>query len=139
MLPDKISPVLPSIETSSPSLMIWSPTVIIFFLASISSAPQPTTQHFPHPRATTAACDVMPPVDVKIASAAHIPLTSSGDVSLRVRITFLPFPAHTTASSAVKTMTPVAAPGPAGMPLAIVRPSPIAFNFSLGSKIGKSS
>ena len=51
---------------------------------------QPTTQHFPMPRATTAACEVMPPRAVRIPCAAYMPPTSSGEVSGRTRMTFSP-------------------------------------------------
>ena len=42
------------------------------------------------PRATTAACDVAPPLHVSTPFAAIMPCTSSGAVSLRTRITALP-------------------------------------------------
>ncbi len=42
---------------------------------------------------------------------------SSGLVSLRTRITFSPFAAHSTASSGLKTTLPTAAPGDAANPL----------------------
>ena len=45
----------------------------------------------------------IPPVEVKIPTAAAIPATSSGDVSWRNKITVLPFFFHASASSAVKT------------------------------------
>ena len=53
-------------------------------------APAPTMQHLPQPRATSAAWLVMPPRAVRMPSAARIPSTSSGLVSSRTRITFLP-------------------------------------------------
>ena len=42
------------------------------------------------PRATTAACEVMPPRVVRMPSAACMPWMSSGEVSTRTRMTFLP-------------------------------------------------
>ena len=42
----------------------------------------PETQHFPQPRATTAAWEVMPPLAVRIPTAACMPPTSSGLVSV---------------------------------------------------------
>ncbi len=51
-------------------------------------------QHLPHPRATTAAWLVLPPVAVRIPCATYMPPTSSGLVSRRTRITFSPRPAH---------------------------------------------
>ena len=47
-------------------------------------SPQPATQGFPIPRATTAACEVIPPRAVKTPWAACIPPTSSGEVSARL-------------------------------------------------------
>ena len=49
-----------------------------------------------------------------------MPWMSSGTVSLRTRITCLPCRVHSTASSAVKTTWPDAAPGDAGSPLASI-------------------
>ena len=87
-------------------------------LALMSSAPQPTTEGLPIWRPTTAACDVMPPVAVRMPCATDMPWMSSGTVSIRTSSTRLPFCAQATASSAVNTMAPVAAPGEAGSPLA---------------------
>ena len=81
-------------------------------------SPQPDTQHVPIPRATTAACDVIPPRTVKIPCADFIPVMSSGDVSRRTSTTFSPRAAHSTASSAVNTTLPQAAPGEAPSALA---------------------
>ena len=69
------------------------------------------------PRATTAACDVAPPFWVSTPSAAIMPWTSSGVVSVRTRIVLRPCSFHATASSAVKTICPAAAPGEALSPL----------------------
>ena len=80
-------------------------------------SPQPDTQQVPIPRATTAACDVIPPRTVKIPCEAFIPVISSGDVSRRTRTTFSPLSFHSTASSAVNTTLPQAAPGEAPSPL----------------------
>ena len=87
-----------------------------FLLTSICSSLHPTIQHLPHPRATRAAWDVIPPFAVKIASAACMPWTSSGDVSSLIKITFSPSLCHCSASSAVNTALPDAPPGPAGSP-----------------------
>ena len=54
---------------------------------------------------------------VTIASLAIIPSISSGDVSGRIKITFLPASACALASSAENTICPVAAPGLAGKPI----------------------
>ena len=62
---------------------------------------QPQTQHFPIPLATTAACDVIPPRKVTIASELIIPSISSGEVSSLTKITGFVF-ATSTASCAVK-------------------------------------
>ena len=94
------------------------PASVNFLLASsIIISPQPDTQHVPIPLATTAACDVIPPLTVRIPCAAFIPVISSGDVSRRTRTTFSPLSAHSTASSAVNTTLPQAAPGEAPSPL----------------------
>ena len=55
---------------------------------------------------------------VKIPFAASIPAKSSGEVSIRIKITSSPFAASASASSAKKTILPVAAPGDAGKPFA---------------------
>src|SRR6185436_694427 len=67
------------------------------------------------PRATTAAWLVIPPRAVRIPRAAFMPWMSSGEVSARTRITALPCPARRSASSALKTTCPLAAPGRAGI------------------------
>ena len=95
-----------------------SPTVNSFLIESTFISPAPTTQHIPHPLATKAACEVIPPREVNIATDALIPSTSSGFVSSLTNTTFSPLAAQSTASCAVKTALPVAPPGPAGRPLA---------------------
>ena len=109
-------PVVPSREISEPSAKVFSPSVNLLFSSSILISPQPETQQVPIPLATTAAWDVMPPLTVKIPCAAFMPAISSGDVSRRTRITFSPFDAHFTASSALNTTFPQAAPGDAPRP-----------------------
>jgi len=63
---------------------------------------QPATQQVPMPRATTAACEVMPPREVKMPSEWFMPSMSSGDVSWRTSMTFCPALAASVASLAVK-------------------------------------
>lgn len=111
-------PVVPSMETTSPSVTVRPPTVNFFAgtLTSISSAPE--TQVLPIPRATTAAWLVLPPREVRMPREAIMPFRSSGLVSRRTRITASPAPAHSTARAEVKTTLPDAAPGDAPMPLA---------------------
>ena len=70
------------------------------------------------PRATTAACDVLPPREVSTPTAAIMPPRSSGFVSRRTRMTSLPFSAHSWAVTDENTAWPTAAPGEAAMPLA---------------------
>ena len=70
------------------------------------------------PRATTAACEVLPPRLVRIPSDATIPTKSSGFVSRRTKITFLPERAKSKARFDSKTTSPTAAPGEAGIPRA---------------------
>ena len=62
----------------------------------------PTTAGLPQPRATTAACDTRPPRAVRMPSEASIPWTSSGEVSVRTRMTRSPRSAAAAASSAVR-------------------------------------
>ncbi len=77
----------------------------------------------------------MPPVAVSTPCATDMPWMSSGTVSMRTSSTRLPFCVQATASSAVNTIAPVAAPGEAGRPLAATSTPFLAF----GSKIGCSS
>mmetsp|Transcript_549 Transcript_549/g.1016 ORF Transcript_549/g.1016 Transcript_549/m.1016 type:complete len:202 (-) Transcript_549:1273-1878(-) len=114
------SPVLPLIEMTCPSWN-FSPVLLmmrVLFFSLISSSSQPTTQGLPHPRATTAACDVTPPRDVKIPCEAHIPPTSSGDVFSRTKMTSSPAAAISSAAVVVKQIFPTAAPGPPAKPTA---------------------
>ena len=85
------------------------------------------------PRATTAACEVMPPRVVRMPSAACMPWMSSGEVSTRTRMTRLPWALSVSASSEENTISPEAAPGEAGSPLAITLRS------AAGSMVGCSS
>ena len=85
------------------------------------------------PRATTAAWEVMPPRVVRIPSAACMPWMSSGLVSTRTRMTLRPCDFRCSASSDENTISPEAAPGEAGSPVAItLRAAP-------GSMVGCSS
>ena len=68
------------------------------------------------PRATSAACEALPPSEVRIPLAAWKPATSSASVNGRTRITSRPSSAAATASAAVKTTSPLAAPGEALTP-----------------------
>ena len=69
-----------------------------------------------HSRATTAAWEVIPPWLVTMAWLTTMPSMSSGEVSWRTKMTFLPKEWWSLARSAVKTISPVAAPGLAGSP-----------------------
>ena len=60
--------------------------------------PHPATHTLPIWRATRAAWDVIPPLAVSMPSDAFIPLISSGDVSIRTRITGSPLAAMVSAS-----------------------------------------
>ena len=131
--PSMISPVLPSSVMNSPAFTTVPRTESVPALASMRTSPAPATQGLPMPRATTAAWLVMPPVEVRMPSAACMPWMSSGLVSRRTRITFSPARACFSASSAVNTTLPEAAPGEAGRPLAITLRS------ALGSSVGCSS
>ena len=130
--PSYTQPVEPSKEMTSPSWYSLPARVNFLFASSITMSPQPATQQAPMPRATTAAWEVMPPRTVKIPWEAFIPVISSGEVSRRTRTTFSPLAAHSTASSAVKTILPQAAPGAAPNAFAI---GVAAFN-AFWSKVG---
>ena len=84
----------------------------------MSSAPAPDTHGLPIPRATSAAWLALPPSAVRIPLAAWKPATSSASVNGRTRITSRPSSAAWTASSAVNTIAPFAAPGEAATPSA---------------------
>ena len=60
---------------------------------------------------------------VRMPSEAIMPRRSSGLVSMRASTTCLPWAASSSALLAVNTTEPEAAPGPAGKPVAISRPS----------------
>mmetsp|Transcript_40600 Transcript_40600/g.79489 ORF Transcript_40600/g.79489 Transcript_40600/m.79489 type:complete len:446 (-) Transcript_40600:1203-2540(-) len=120
-LPSMTSPVLPLSESQSPVWYVFPPSSMVLALSLTLSSWQPDTQVLPQPRATTAACEVMPPLLVRMPSAACIPLTSSGLVSARTRIAAPPCALKASASSGVKTICPTAAPGEAGSPLPITR------------------
>ncbi len=97
-------------------------------------------QTLPICRATSAAWLVMPPNAVMKPSDAFMPRMSSGLVSWRHRIRLVsPLAASASASSAKNTTLPVAAPGPAGRPLASSRPSAIAAFFAAGRNTGRRS
>ncbi len=83
-------PVPPSIVITSPTFSVCSPIVTVPAPASIESPSQPATHGFPIPRATTAACEVMPPCAVRTPRAWMRPWMSSGVVSQRTRITSSP-------------------------------------------------
>mmetsp|Transcript_8625 Transcript_8625/g.19771 ORF Transcript_8625/g.19771 Transcript_8625/m.19771 type:complete len:218 (-) Transcript_8625:56-709(-) len=112
------SPVLPLMEMISFFLNIF-PVVRIVMVSSASlmiSSSQPQTQGLPHPRATTAACEVIPPLAVRIPCDAHMPPTSSGDVTSRTKMSCSELRAS--ASVVLKTSLPTAAPGPPASPIA---------------------
>ena len=78
----------------------------------------PQTAGLPMPTATIAAWLVLPPRAVRMPCASTIPWKSSGVVSSRTRMTSSPALPRRSASSAVKTTAPTAAPGDALTPLA---------------------
>ena len=123
-------PLEPSIVIVSPSASSVPPIAARFAAASTLSSSQPAMHGFPIPRATTAACEVMPPWAVRIPCAAIIPWMSSGVVSQRTRITASPAPPRWAAVPASKTIAPLAAPGDAFSPFAATSKS------AVGSIIG---
>ena len=112
------TPALPSMAIVSPSFSFVPFTLRVFACRSMSSAAAPATHGLPMPRATRAAWLALPPSAVRIPLAAWKPATSSASVKGRTRITSRPSSAALTASSAVKTIAPLAAPGDAGTPSA---------------------
>ena len=82
--------------------MTISPTSIVFATSLTFISPQPATQHLPIPLATTAACEVIPPLAVSIPCALTIPSISSGEVSCLTSIVSVPSLEASTTSSAVK-------------------------------------
>lgn len=68
-------------------------------------------------------------------SEASMPRRSSGEVSTRQRMTFVPLRSSCSATLAEKTTCPEAAPGPAGRP----RPMSCAFLRPWGSNTGTRS
>ncbi len=85
------------------------------------------------PRATTAAWEVMPPRVVRMPSATCMPEMSSGLVSTRTRMTLRPAASRLLGIVELKTISPDAAPGEAGRPVATTLRS------ALGSMVGCSS
>ena len=123
-------PRVPSIAIRSPARTTVPFTLIVRCSTSIASASAPTTAGRPIPRATSAACDALPPSDVRIPRAAWKPATSSASVNGRTRITSRPAAAASTASAAVNTTSPFAAPGEA------LTPSASTSNSAAGSNVG---
>ena len=85
------------------------------------------------PRATSAAWLALPPSLVRTPFAAWKPATSSASVKGRTRTTERPSPTAATASEAVNTISPFAAPGDAATPVARTE------NSACGSNVGCSS
>ncbi len=97
-------PFVPLRLIQSPSLNVTLPKETVFVSKLIFIASHPTMQHLPHPRATRAACEVIPPRVVRIPAAARMPSMSSGDVSSRMRMVFLPAALASMAASDVNTI-----------------------------------
>ncbi len=117
--PRKTSPVVPSMEITSPSRTSTPDDVRNRPpRTSTSRSSAPHTHVRPMPRATTAACEVLPPREVRMPAAATMPDRSSGLVSRRTRMTLWPSSAHSTAVAESKAALPTAAPGEAFIPLA---------------------
>ncbi len=73
-------PLVPSIAIRSPAWTSVPLTEIVRALRSMVSASAPTTAGRPMPRATSAACDALPPSEVRMPLAAWKPATSSASV-----------------------------------------------------------
>ena len=126
-------PVPPSIVITSPSASSRPLSEKVRASRSIVRPSQPATHGLPIPRATTAACEVMPPCAVRMPFAWSRPWMSSGVVSQRTRITSSPAWPRSSAESASSTALPDAAPGEAFSPRAATSTS------AFGSIIGCSS
>ncbi len=116
-----IAPVEPSSAIGSPARATTSPVACRRTSparTSISSALAPATHGRPMPRATSAACEALPPSLVMMPRAAWNPATSSASVNWRTRMQSIPAAADSTASCAVNTTAPFAAPGDAATPRA---------------------
>ena len=113
-----ITPSVPSSAIRSPSSSTVPFTRARRSARSISSSPTPHTAGRPIPRATSAAWLALPPSEVTMPRAAKNPATSSASVKGRISTTWRPDSAASTALSAVKTISPLAAPGDAATPRA---------------------
>ncbi len=131
--PSITSPVVPLSVIVSPSWTLMSPAMKTPASSKTDILLHPTMQHLPMPRATTAAWLVMPPLAVRMPCALAMPATSSGEVSDLMSITFSPLSFARIAFLELNTALPVAAPGDAGRPFAIV------FVGYLGSMVGNRS
>jgi hypothetical protein len=120
-------------DRRSPACRVVPLTRISPALRSISTSLAPVTAGTPIPRATSAACDALPPSEVRIPLAAWKPATSSASVNGLARMTSRPSAAACTASAAVNTSSPDAAPGEAATPDASTSYS------AAGSKVGCSN
>ena len=120
--PRTTSPEEPSREMTSPSLTVTSPAVKERPEILIDSAP--TTAGVPQPRVTTAAWLTSPPRAVRMPCDAIIPWTSSGSSRCARGSPCQPRSAAASASSAVKSTLPTAAPGEAAKPWAMTLPLP---------------
>gem|GEM_PF-2122781 len=96
-------PVPPSILIISHSFTVVPFILRVLLLLSIFMSPAPHTQGLHIPLATTAACDVIPQVFVRIPLAKYIHFISSGLVSFLTSITFFHSAAFFSASSALNT------------------------------------
>jgi hypothetical protein len=112
------SPVVPLMAILSPSRSTVEFTLTSRAARSISRLAAPDTQGRPMPLATSAAWLALPPSDVRMPRAAKNPATSAASVKGLTSTTSRPSSAAATASSAEKTISPLAAPGEAFTPQA---------------------
>ena len=85
------APVEPSMAIMSPARSTRSPTWTSWACRSMSRSPAPVTAGRPIPRATSAACEALPPSLVRMPAAALNPATSSASVNGRTSTTASPF------------------------------------------------
>ena len=129
-----ISPVEPLMAMKSPSASSCpSGSFSLRPRTSMCTFAAPVMAGRPIPRATSAACEALPPVVVRMPLAAAKPATSPASVNERARMTSRPSALADDASAAVKTTSPLAPPGEAAMPIAATS------NFAAGSKRSETS
>jgi len=71
--PKQTAPLAPPLVITCPSLCTAGPTWAVLLCTSTTMLSAPETQGLPMPRATTAACEILPPRKVRMPCAAKKP------------------------------------------------------------------